>query len=111
MLLDIQLPGMDGLEVLSRAKEIDEELVVIMVTALGVLETAVKAMRLGAYDYINKPFNLDELAIIIRKAMEIITSYSIHYTKLYEFLGAWAGFEEASFEPNDVEHILPHFVL
>jgi len=70
MLLDIQLPGMDGLEVLSRVKEIDEELVVIMVTALGVLETAVKAMRLGAYDYINKPFNLDELAIIVRKALE-----------------------------------------
>jgi DNA-binding NtrC family response regulator len=70
VLLDIQLPGMDGLEVLSRAKELDEELIVIMVTALGVLETAVKAMRMGAYDYINKPFNLDELAIIVRKALE-----------------------------------------
>ena len=70
MLLDIQLPGMDGLEVLSRAKEFDEELIVIMVTALGVLETAVKAMRMGAHDYINKPFNLDELAIIVRKALE-----------------------------------------
>jgi len=70
VLLDIQLPGMDGLEVLSRAKELDEELIVIMVTALGVLETAVKAMRMGAYDYINKPFNLDELSIIVRKALE-----------------------------------------
>jgi len=70
MLLDIQLPGRDGLEVLSRAKELDEDLLVIMVTALGVLETAVKAMRLGAHDYINKPFNLDELAIIVRKALE-----------------------------------------
>lgn len=70
VLLDIQLPGMDGLEVLSRAKEVDEELIVIMVTALGVLETAVKAMRMGAYDYINKPFNLDELSIIVRKALE-----------------------------------------
>jgi DNA-binding NtrC family response regulator len=69
-LLDIQLPGMDGLEVLSRAKELDEELIVIMVTALGVLETAVKAMRMGAFDYINKPFNLDELSIIVRKALE-----------------------------------------
>lgn len=70
MLLDIQLPGMNGMEVLEKVKELDEEITVIMVTALGVLETAVKAMRLGAYDYINKPFNLDELAIVIRKALE-----------------------------------------
>ncbi|TYO97135.1 two component Fis family sigma54 specific transcriptional regulator [Geothermobacter ehrlichii] len=70
ILLDIQLPGMNGLEVLEKIKEIDEEIIVIMVTALGVLETAVKAMRLGAHDYINKPFNLDELAIVIKKAFE-----------------------------------------
>jgi len=70
MLLDIQLPGIDGLEVLAKVKEIDSEIIVVMVTALGVLETAVKAMRLGAYDYINKPFNLDELSIIVKKALE-----------------------------------------
>jgi len=70
VLLDIQLPGMNGLQVLEKIKELDEEIIVIMVTALGVLETAVKAMRMGAYDYINKPFNLDELAIVIRKALE-----------------------------------------
>jgi len=70
VLLDIQLPGINGLETLERIKEHDEEVTVIMVTALGVLETAVKAMRLGAYDYINKPFNLDELAIVIKKALE-----------------------------------------
>ena len=67
---DILLPGMDGLEVLEKIKEIDSEIIVVMVTALGVLETAVKAMRLGAYDYINKPFNLDELSIIVKKALE-----------------------------------------
>ena len=70
MLLDIQLPGINGLEVLEKVKEMEEEIVVIMVTALGILETAIKAMRMGAYDYINKPFNLDELAIVIRKALE-----------------------------------------
>jgi DNA-binding NtrC family response regulator len=70
MLLDIQLPGINGLEVLEKVKEMEEEIIVIMVTALGVLETAIKAMRMGAYDYINKPFNLDELAIVIRKALE-----------------------------------------
>ena len=70
MLLDIQLPGMDGLQVLEKVKELDDEIIVVMVTALGVLETAVKAMRLGAHDYINKPFNLDELSIIVKKALE-----------------------------------------
>ncbi|MDO3377473.1 sigma-54-dependent transcriptional regulator [Geoalkalibacter halelectricus] len=70
MLLDIQLPGINGLEVLEKAKDLDPELIVIMITALGVLETAVKAMRMGAYDYIGKPFNLDELAITIKKALE-----------------------------------------
>jgi two-component system, NtrC family, response regulator AtoC len=70
MLLDIQLPGINGLQVLEKIKEMEEEIIVIMVTALGVLETAVKAMRSGAYDYVNKPFNLDELAIVIKKALE-----------------------------------------
>jgi DNA-binding NtrC family response regulator len=70
VLLDIQMPGISGIEVLERIKENFDEIVVIMVTAHSGLETAVNAMRLGAYDYISKPFNLDELAIIIRKALE-----------------------------------------
>jgi DNA-binding NtrC family response regulator len=70
VLLDIQMPGLTGLEVLEKVKEIDEDIVAIMITAHGGLETAVSAMRMGAYDYINKPFNLDELAIVIRKALE-----------------------------------------
>jgi DNA-binding NtrC family response regulator len=70
VLLDIQLPGISGLEVLEKIKEFDEEIIVIMVTAHGGLETAVTAMRIGAYDYLNKPFNLDEMAIVIRKALE-----------------------------------------
>ncbi|MBI1922153.1 MAG: sigma-54-dependent Fis family transcriptional regulator [Geobacter sp.] len=70
VLLDIQLPGISGMEVLEKVKEFDEEIIVIMLTAYGGLETAVHAMRLGAYDYINKPFNLDELGLVIRKALE-----------------------------------------
>ena len=70
ILLDIQLPGISGLDVLEKVKEIDEDIIVIMVTAQGGLDTAVTAMRMGAYDYINKPFNLDEMAIVIRKALE-----------------------------------------
>lgn len=70
VLLDIQLPGIGGIEVLEKIKEFDEDIIVIMVTAHGGLETAVNAMRLGAYDYISKPFNLDELSIVIKKALE-----------------------------------------
>ncbi len=70
VLLDIHMPGISGLEVLEKVKEFDDEIIVIMVTAHGGLETAVNAMRMGAYDYINKPFNLDEMGIVIKKALE-----------------------------------------
>jgi DNA-binding NtrC family response regulator len=70
VLLDIQLPGISGIEVLEKIKDFDDEIIVIMLTAHGGLETAVNAMRLGAYDYVSKPFNLDELSIIIKKALE-----------------------------------------
>ena len=70
VLLDIQLPGISGIEVLEKIKDIDDEIIVIMLTAHGGLETAVNAMRLGAHDYVSKPFNLDELSIIIKKALE-----------------------------------------
>lgn len=70
VLLDIQLPGISGINVLEKIKEHDESIIVIMVTAHGGLETAVNAMRLGAYDYVSKPFNLDELSIIVKKSLE-----------------------------------------
>jgi len=70
VLLDIQLHGISGIEVLEKIKDYDEDIIIIMLTAHGGLETAVNAMRLGAYDYVSKPFNLDELSIIIKKALE-----------------------------------------
>ncbi|HTG81698.1 MAG TPA: sigma-54 dependent transcriptional regulator [Geobacteraceae bacterium] len=70
VLLDIHMPGISGLEVLEKIKEYDDDIIVIMVTAHGGLETAVNAMRMGAYDYINKPFNLDEMSLVIKKALE-----------------------------------------
>jgi len=73
VLLDNQLPGANGIEVLGRIKEIDRNIVVIMITAHGMLETAVQAMKLGAYDYVSKPFNLDELTLTIRKSLETIS--------------------------------------
>ena len=68
--VDLKMPGMDGLEVLRRLKEIDPEISVIMMTAYATVETAVQAMKDGAYDYIVKPFNLEEMGLLIEKAVE-----------------------------------------
>lgn len=70
VLLDNRLPEMSGLEMLEKLKAPDRGLMVIMITAHGMVETAVRAMKLGAYDYISKPFNLDEITFVIRKALE-----------------------------------------
>ncbi len=70
VITDIKMPRMDGLEVLHRLKEISRETAVIMITAYASTETAVQAMKEGAYDYITKPFNVDEIKMVIRNALE-----------------------------------------
>jgi len=74
VLLDMKLPGkLDGLEVLSRIKEISDETVVIMMTAYASVGTAVEAMRCGAYDYVNKPFKLEEIRLTVRRALDTLS--------------------------------------
>ena len=70
LLLDIKMPGMDGLELHKRAKEIVPEIVVIMMTAYASVDTAVQALIDGAYDYVTKPFDPDDLERLIDKALE-----------------------------------------
>ena len=70
VLCDVRMPKVDGIQVLKAAKEIVSETVVIMITAFATTETAVEAMKLGAYDYITKPFKLDEIKLIIKNALE-----------------------------------------
>ncbi len=69
ILLDIILPDTDGLRVLEKIKQRDPEQMVIMITATKTVKTAVEAMKLGAYDYITKPFDVDELRLIISRAL------------------------------------------
>jgi two-component system, NtrC family, response regulator HydG len=70
VLSDINLPEMSGLELLKRIREAQPEMPVIVMTAFGSVSTAVEAMRLGAEDYISKPFQLDELLIVVKKALD-----------------------------------------
>ncbi|MEK6531689.1 MAG: response regulator [Deltaproteobacteria bacterium] len=67
---DLMMPGMDGLELLYRIKDLDKEILVIIITGYATIETAVKAIEAGAYDYITKPFRLDELMVVIKNACE-----------------------------------------
>lgn len=70
VITDIRMPGMDGLELLARLKAQDPDLIVIVITAFSSVETAILAMKQGAYDYISKPFKEDEILLVLEKALE-----------------------------------------
>lgn len=70
LITDIRMPGMDGIELIARAKEHDPSLAIIAITAFGSVETGMRALRVGASDYLSKPFRSDELSSRMRRALE-----------------------------------------
>ena len=69
-IVDIMMPGLDGIATLDELKRIDEDLAVIIITAYASVESAISAMKSGAFDYITKPFKNDEVLVVVRNAME-----------------------------------------
>lgn len=70
VLLDVRLPRLGGLEVLSRMRSLDQDIPIVMITAFGDVQTAVTAMKLGAADYLLKGFDLEELLLVVQRALE-----------------------------------------
>ena len=69
VLLDVRMPGLNGMEVLKKIKEIDDDLPVVLITAYADIHQAVEAMKKGAYDYLSKPFDNNEVVWIARRAL------------------------------------------
>jgi len=70
VLTDLRMPGMDGLELLSKIKEMRPETMVLLMTAYGTVKTAVRAMKMGAEDYLGKPIDVEELEVVLQKVLE-----------------------------------------
>ena len=85
LLLDLKMPDCKGTELLPKIKKLDPDNIVIMMTAYGTIKTAVEAVKLGAYDFITKPFELEEVRMIIQKALEM-KQLSSENEKLREIL-------------------------
>lgn len=75
VLADVHLPDMDGTEILKKAKKLGSPPAVVMITAYGSIENAIECMKLGADDYVTKPFNLDEIKEIAKKVLEKVSLY------------------------------------
>jgi len=70
VLLDLKMPGLDGMELLSRVNQAHPDILVIVITGYATVETAIEAMKMGAYDFISKPFQPDQLRLTVERAME-----------------------------------------
>jgi DNA-binding NtrC family response regulator len=70
VLTDLQMPGMDGMALLHEIKQLDDRCVVVLITGFGTVKSAVKAIKEGAYDFVTKPVKLDEVDVVVNRALE-----------------------------------------
>ena len=70
VVVDLKMPGISGMEVISRVHEIDSQIVIVVITGYATIDTAVQAMKCGAYDFLPKPFSPDELRLIVNRGLE-----------------------------------------
>jgi signal transduction histidine kinase len=71
LILDLKMPKMEGMEVLDRVRDLNRDLIIIIVTGYATLETAKEAIKKGCFDYITKPFNIEDVSIIIKRAFDV----------------------------------------
>ena len=71
VITDLKMPGMGGFQLLAAVKELSPATVVVVLTAFGAIDTAVEAMKLGAFDYLTKPFNREELKLTVKKGLQL----------------------------------------
>ena len=90
VIADLMMPIMDGLTLLNRIEELDRDALVIIITGYATIDTAVKAIEAGAYDYIAKPFRLDELMIVLNNACERLMLTAQNKALLQELRNAYA---------------------
>ena len=83
VITDLKMPEMDGMELLDAVKELDSRVVVMVITGYGSIESAVDAIKRGAFDFIPKPFQMEELEVIVKRALERHT--------LFRQLGVFRG--------------------
>jgi len=104
VITDMKMPGMDGLQVLTAVKKLSPETQVIVITAFGAIDNAVEVMRLGAYDYITKPFNRDEVKLTVHNALRLI-DLSEENRQLKEVLAERLDFETMVGTSQEMEKV------
>jgi len=103
-IVDIQMPGINGIEVLRNTREKNYNTTIIMITAFASHESAIEAMKLGAYDYITKPFKIDEIKLVIKKSLDK-NVLEKENTRLKKELETKYGFENFIGSSNSIQQI------